>query len=345
MLIVAPAWGPWHPFTTGFSYMGAPLPSSARKIVICDSNAIIHANPNDPFSSLPAEIMKEIADCTDMVDYLNLRLASRVMASLFHTQSFWRQRFNIHMERGFLNCLLDEDKSGGYSSKANWHKIYYKTEPARMLKQHSRNSCQRILAKYWFWLRISWIRDTCVKRKISNAPLPEEEQKVVTDACWHTVNGLLAGGTRYWVPKRPQDCPIMESAILPKAFSKVGFWVFQTPTRNFIAGMEFISDSMVPNIGFGYQIPGKKCIIDIDIESREQLRGFEVSISPEGIHAIRVCTSGVRSASEQESELHASRWIGSPEEPGKNRQVSENCSLVSNKEIFAIQAGFDVSWN
>lgn len=343
MLIVAPAWGPWHPFTSGFSYMGAPLPGFHKQAAIRESNTVIHANPTDPFSSLPAEIMKIIADWTDMVDYLNLRLASRVMASLFHTQSFWRQRFNIHMERGFLSCLVEEDKSRGCSSQADWHKIYYKTEPARMLRQHGRNSCQRILARYWFCLRISWIRDTYVKRKISYAPLPEDEQKVFTNACWHTVNGLLAAGSRYWIPKRPQDCPVKESVILPQAFAKVGFWVFQTPTRTFIAGMEFISDSMVPNIGLGYQIPGRKCIIDI--ESREQLRGFEVSISPEGIHAIRVCTSGVRSASEQESELHASRWIGSPEEPGKNRQISEICSLVSNKEIFAIQAGFDVSWD
>lgn len=103
--------------------------------------------------------------------------------------------------------------------------------------------------------------------------------------------------------------------------------------------MEFITDNMVPNKSFGYRIPGKLCIIDIG--SREQLRGFEVSIEQEGIQAIRVCTTGVKSASEQALELHSSGWVGSPGEPGKYRQ-SEICSLVSNKEIFAIQAGFDV---
>jgi hypothetical protein len=65
-----------------------------------ESGAVIHANPTDPFSRLPIEIMEEIAACTDMVDYLNLRLSSRVMSSLFHTQIFWRHRLNIHMELG-----------------------------------------------------------------------------------------------------------------------------------------------------------------------------------------------------------------------------------------------------
>ncbi|KAJ5549318.1 hypothetical protein N7513_006552 [Penicillium frequentans] len=103
--------------------------------------------------------------------------------------------------------------------------------------------------------------------------------------------------------------------------------------------MEFITDRNAPNKSFGYQIPGKKCIIDIG--SREQLRGFEISIGREGIHAIRVCTSGVKSTSKKTLELRSSGWVGSPEEPDKYGRLSETCSLVSNKEISAIQAGLD----
>lgn len=196
ILTAALAYGPWHPFTTGFTYMGAPLPNYAKQLVVSESDTVIHANPTDPFSCLPAEIMKEIADWADMADYLNLRLASRVMASLFHTQTFWRHRFNIHMERGFLNCLVEEDNNRGRLGKADWHKIYYKTQPARMLRMQSRRSCQRILAKYWFWLRLRWMRDMCVRKKVSYMPLSEEEQRVATDACWHTANGQLAAGLR-----------------------------------------------------------------------------------------------------------------------------------------------------
>lgn len=343
VLTIAPAHGPWHPFTTGFTYMGAPLPNFARQVAINVSNAVIRVNPTDPFSRLPVELMKEIADRTDMADYLNLRLASRVMASLFHTQIFWHHRFNAHRERGFLNSLVEEDKDRGHLSKTDWHKLYYKTQPTRMLRQQSRSSCQRILAKYWFFLRLSWIRDVCVRKKISYLPLSEEEHRITTNACWHTASEGLATGSRNWIPKKPQECSLTELIILPEAFAKIGVWVFQAPDRTFIAGMEFITDDMVSKKSFGYQIPGKRCIIHVG--SRARLRGFELSMQGEGILALRVSTTGVKSASEQTLERRSSRWIGSPKGLCQRQHFSKICSVVSNKEIFAIQAGFDVSWN
>lgn len=61
-----------------------------------------HAKPRDVFSSLPLEIREQVACFLPTPRFLALRLASRPMALVFYSQTFWRSRFTLRNDRGFL---------------------------------------------------------------------------------------------------------------------------------------------------------------------------------------------------------------------------------------------------
>ncbi|KAL3449390.1 hypothetical protein BJX65DRAFT_305953 [Aspergillus insuetus] len=56
-------------------------------------SARIDASLTDSFARLPPELRLDIATYLSTADYLNLRLASRVMATIFHGNAFWKSRF------------------------------------------------------------------------------------------------------------------------------------------------------------------------------------------------------------------------------------------------------------
>lgn len=60
---------------------------------------------NDCFRLLPLEVRFEIAYLLPTPEYLSLRLASKAMIPIFESQKFWKTRFLVHCERGFLNYL------------------------------------------------------------------------------------------------------------------------------------------------------------------------------------------------------------------------------------------------
>lgn len=73
----------------------------------------------DCFGRLPIEIRLEIAAYLSTADFLGLRLVSRAMVPVFSLQSFWRTRFRVNGDRGFLNCLTDDR-----GKQKNWRSIY-----------------------------------------------------------------------------------------------------------------------------------------------------------------------------------------------------------------------------
>ncbi|OOF99052.1 hypothetical protein ASPCADRAFT_2476 [Aspergillus carbonarius ITEM 5010] len=67
---------------------------------------IQNCNPTDGFRRLPLEIIEILGALLATRDALNSRLASRAMGLLFHSPTFWKTRFDINGERGFLNYLV-----------------------------------------------------------------------------------------------------------------------------------------------------------------------------------------------------------------------------------------------
>ena len=71
------------------------------------SSVVLHP---DCFGNLPIEIRLQIATYLPTVDFLSLRQSSRAMVVAFEFQSFWKSRFSVNGDRGFLNSLVTNSR-------------------------------------------------------------------------------------------------------------------------------------------------------------------------------------------------------------------------------------------
>lgn len=316
-------------------------------------------NPTDPFNLLPIELKLEIAKDLTMPDYFNLRFASRSMASLFESPSFWRERFDQNRDCGFLSFMLDGSNEllGGLKG---WRQIYHSVKvPAKKgflgddydmfgdLPRGGPAGDEWLVDRYWIWKRKHWLRDMLVAAEIHspNQGLPPDQypKQILRQLSWRAI-GLLGSCTTAcasycYSGHRPH---IFHDVFLPQSVAKVAVWVTESDQfishSSSIAGIELITtDTETPNVGIGYRNIGKKVTLDID--PSESLRGFEISVNCEYSHngrahgkiqAIRVCTG----TSNMESEEKKSRWLGSHIEGDSTKR------LCTPKTILALRGGF-----
>jgi hypothetical protein len=90
-----------------------------------------------------------------------------------------------------------------------------------------------------------------------------------------------------------KESNFVQTVIMNESICRIGISVFEEQAcfskdnRTLIAGLEFIyQERDQPNQIFGYQIQGKQFYIDI--ESWNDIRGFELVAGARGIHAIRI---------------------------------------------------------
>jgi hypothetical protein len=89
----------------------------------------IDASLTDAFARLPPELRLDIATCLSTADYLNLRLASRVMAAIFHGNAFWTSRFRKPGSRRFWSDVARECAAD--STQVDWAMVYHATSKLR----------------------------------------------------------------------------------------------------------------------------------------------------------------------------------------------------------------------
>ncbi|CAG8399139.1 unnamed protein product [Penicillium salamii] len=117
--------GPWYPLKKPRTrYTG----NATRELKSIQRSKTLYCNLSssniDCISALPIEIRLEIASYLLTADFFTLRAVSRGMAAIFSLQSFWKTRFHINGDRGFL-CYLTEGPQG--HQKKNWRSIYHCT--------------------------------------------------------------------------------------------------------------------------------------------------------------------------------------------------------------------------
>ncbi|KAJ0425964.1 hypothetical protein BJY00DRAFT_308088 [Aspergillus carlsbadensis] len=108
----------------------------------------IDASLTDPFARLPPELRMQIATLLTTADYLNLRLASRTMAALFHGNTFWKSRFRKHGSRSFWSDIATDGAADG-EGPVDWPMIYHATSKLR----------SRLEFATRVWDIALWIRD------------------------------------------------------------------------------------------------------------------------------------------------------------------------------------------
>ncbi|KAJ6014274.1 hypothetical protein N7540_008865 [Penicillium herquei] len=173
----------------------------------------------DPFARLPAEIKLEISEFLPMNDYLHLRQVSRAMFSLFDSPAFWRARFLVHSDRGYLDFLTENGVHGNWDTlKAeDWLKIYRQTSvrgtvagrPSKWQKGRikgvakGRASGSRwIHSRHGIWNKMKWLQNqlglsnimTEITNEVPEFELPVMDTDVNTKIkwCWQV------GRTRLW---------------------------------------------------------------------------------------------------------------------------------------------------
>lgn len=241
----------------------------------------------------------------------------------FSLQSFWKTRFRINRERGFLIRLVDEPYK-----HTNWRSIYHCTERIEQPHLHLWELRRR-------WRNNCWLKD----RYSTTQALSDQnefENTLSIGGAWKEVQAkifcekIFDGSRGYDAKCICRSIPVSQTVLLPDFV--VGFNVSilnegttTTEHRSHIIGFDLISaDARIPNITLGYRLPGSQ--VTINFYGRH-LRGFAITTGNSGIRALRPVWNDKTIAS----------WIGDWE------HAETSTELVLKDDVKAISAKFDVS--
>lgn len=292
---------------------------------------------SDCFRLLPLELRFEIAYLLPTVEYLNLRLASKAMIHIFYALEYWKSRFFIHRERGYLTYLLEKDYCRSSepldTENLDWLLMYHCTKrPKTLIKTLRYRRLQ--------WLHNEWIKDRCIMYGGPKS-IPSDNPNNFYGLLWDSAIGVIQCDrpVRYKSPEGTSfekgtclRCCGMHNLsprqiiFLPSELVEMEVSVLAEDEHSFITGFCIKYGENLSRIDFGYQIPGKQ--IKIDFRNRE-LRGFEVFAGNGGIQAF--CP-----IFKQEGQNYNS-VIGNPD------STCYEIPLTPDGEIRAFTGNFDVS--
>lgn len=262
----------------------------------------------DCFRRLPAEIQGEIAAYLETSDTFNLRLASRTMTAIFWSQAFWKTRFKINRDRGFLSYLIDSVKgSRRLQPNMNWRLLYHCTNTSKTYGSPIWNR-----NRIWFLNR--WLAETTTM--VMEPSVHEEKLNTADHWEWKAVQGDIRNGT-FFADTCDPDTSFRQFIYMPYSHTRVNVSILREMDMTYITGMEFISQNQ-PNINVGYKTTGRQITMDI-----KSLRGFEVAIGSGGIRALRFITNS-----------NASKWLGNPTDPKFPRGRVRLCRACTTMRLM-----------
>ncbi|KAJ5711990.1 hypothetical protein N7488_006146 [Penicillium malachiteum] len=274
----------------------------------------------DCFSYLPPELRLMVACRLPTKDMLHLRLASRAMAPVFHMPVFWKSRFELHKERGYMNCFA----RNGFP---HWMFVYHCSKrPARGIEPRC------LIMEQWVRYEIARERYFMIPYLGPSTTSADRVQalrwQIVTD-----VNYQTTGINQRWmiVKNRPNDWPVSRTQTVTVDTSEdiLGIAVFAHSWGSWseITGFELIYGTDKPNVFLGHRLQDMKVIINL---SGKTLRGFEVKAGAGCIRAIRPIILG--------TPEEAYQWIGNP-----NYNQARSFRIVTAGRVAALTGEFAVS--
>jgi hypothetical protein len=320
---------PWHPLERpiirGIGDATRKLPKMKRKNTDSSHNP---TSGTDCFGLLAMEIRLEIAAYLSTVDFFSLRYASRAMALLFQLQSFWKTRFRVNGDRGFLAYLAEAPQN---RKRKNWRSIYHCT--ARIDQPHLQLWTIRRI-----WRNNQWLADRCSMVKALDDQ-PRSHNNLLSGVSWKEASTKMRCDRTAQQGQNHTECrtcyayhyAVVQTVSLQNI---IGLAVSILPegSKTYITGFDLISaDAGTPNIIFGYRLPGKQVTINL---YGQKLRGFDVSLGEGGIQAIRpIFNTNINT-----------NWIGETESK-RDYSLTQIIStqLILEDEIKAISGKFDIS--
>lgn len=241
------------------------------------------------------------------------------MANVFNIQSFWKSRFQLSQDRGYLSCL----KSTAGTERTDWRLTFRRTANIEVFlgyedsvdsEEFSRTLMifHHLHIMKGLWMQAQWLkerytmtrapdRQISLYRELLNPDLERHCKKFDAgfqcdrESCkWQTRN--QASYEVCWT----QHVPLVQTAPLEDSTIGLAVSILRERMTTVITGFELLGDSKTPNLTFGYRIPGRQVIVDLRGKS---LTGFTIFSSKGNIHALYPVFS----------ERHVrSSWIGQP---------------------------------
>lgn len=299
----------------------------------------------DIFSKLPVEVVHLLLSWLPSHDILNLRLASKSVASVSRAdslpQSFWRSRFAPDFELGFS---LPTDVGG----HPDWRDLYFRIRrslqtPHGSARLRNRKRVWEIIGKNAALLSlhlrgtqlhgvpISW--DDFSGSKCGEKPSgkPRSGKIIATESITRDSETLRFGS---------REISVRRLLLQPgqQTICAVGVSTVTFNSRIFVSGLRvFFRDSVTGAHGshsLGYVAPNSEHLLEIAAE--ESFAGLELATSVDGIVGVRVIL-------EAGPRRYSSPWVGNI---GKGEpDIAFGQLLCSRSEIhsFDFAASFDVS--
>ncbi|PYI01171.1 hypothetical protein BO78DRAFT_436492 [Aspergillus sclerotiicarbonarius CBS 121057] len=193
---------------------------------------LLRSPQTDPLHRLPLEIIESIGSLLSTQDALHLRQASRAATPLFSSPTFWRSRFAINSERGFLLPVIQQYTNPQHRQDIDWRLLYHCTRHL--------NSSGWFQFEIHIWESLRWLRDTAVAtHQCQNPPLAFRGNAL------HHYHNTTYHGTH------------LESVPITPSLHKITISALQDTRKVYITGMEFIFADQ-PSIMLGYSTPGAK---------------------------------------------------------------------------------------
>ena len=317
----------------------------------------------DVFLCLPLEIRTLIAGYLCTPDFLRLRLSSRAMALLFESQQFWRTRFLVHGERGYLHFLTDRQESyqgwrllyRGTNSTHAWPLKFNDWKKQWLINQtiHDRylmnvleeeglspsltNNKAESNRPQWPWVQIHW------KRYLTQCQMYQRNFPYCNTLLPMPSPGLF-GAQRLGCCKSCGSFghpPTNRKIMVAHPIIKIRFSVLVENERIFLTGFDLIHGSDIPDTSFGYKVPGREILSDLH---GQPLRGFRIKTKVPSVAISDICP--IIETSEGEDADHG--WIGDHGSLVAYREkagsITGSIRVPSGKEnIVGISGYFQVS--
>ncbi|GAB1210164.1 hypothetical protein APSETT445_008954 [Aspergillus pseudonomiae] len=202
-------------------------------------------NATDPFTVLPLEIKEIVAEQLSTRDILALRAVSRAMEGIFFSSRFWRTRFEINGERGFLYRAV-RGASRGTGDSIDWQHLYHSTSTLPW-----NDEFDRMLE---MWENFRWIRDACLSENRGQTPPLDFQGRALQH--YHNT---------HWEETK------VETVDIPPKLATIGVSILANGEDIVITGLEFYSEDGSSK-SLGYKTPGAKTRTETEMASRIQHR-------------------------------------------------------------------------
>ena len=294
---------------------GYPHPSAIK------SEGILQ---NDCFETLPLELREMILLYLSTRDVRSLIFASRAVASSPISQAFWASRFQKNFEFSFFFEL--RKSSGATSRLRDWRSLFHRVRECIDISNfHNRKRIWDILQPF---------ADAIISfssTKLCGNPRPTFFHPDISDDKleWRRAAGsILEQTARFY-----SGCKILftRSVNVPSRVVGILVSMIQLGGAEFVTGLRFI-DSHGATANLGYILPGKELYVDVQDEDTNKpgnsgLRGFNLAVEENGIHALAAVTAPGKKPA----------WAGSPKNSPRMRLLSYS------SDIGRIKGDFDVS--